>query len=72
MYNVLIIGSGAREHAIAWSIYEESKIEKLYCAPGNAGTALVAKNIEIDIMDNDSIYSFVKNNNINFIELFKN
>ena len=65
--NVLIIGSGAREHAIAWSIYEESKIEKLYCAPGNAGTALVAENIEIDIMDNDSIYSFVKNNNINFI-----
>ena len=67
MYKILIIGSGAREHAIAWSIYKDNRIDELYCAPGNAGTSLVSKNIEIDIMDNNSINLFVKENNINLI-----
>jgi len=67
MYKILIIGSGAREHAIAWSIYKDSRIDELFCAPGNAGTLLVSKNIEIDIMDNNSINLFVKENNINLI-----
>ena len=67
MYKILIIGSGAREHAIAWSIYKDSRIDELFCSPGNAGTSLVSKNIEIDIMDNNSINLFVKENNINLI-----
>ena len=67
MYNVLILGSGGREHAIAWSIYNDSKISKLYCAPGNAGTYLICKNINLDIMNNNDILSFVQNNDINLI-----
>ena len=67
MYNVLILGSGGREHAIAWSIYKDTKINKLYCAPGNAGTSLVCENIDLDIMDNQQILIFVETNNINLI-----
>ena len=44
-----IIGSGGREHAICQSIKKSSKIEKIYCFPGNAGTAELAENIAIDI-----------------------
>ena len=67
MYNVLILGSGGREHAIAWSIYKDSKINNLYCAPGNAGTYSICKNISLDIMNNEKILSFVKQNDINLI-----
>ena len=49
--NVLIIGSGGREHAIAWKISKSSMIKKLIVCPGNAGTELVAQNIELDIND---------------------
>ena len=66
-YNILILGSGGREHAITWSIYKDNRINKLYCAPGNAGTASIAKNIQLDIMNNEEILSFVKKNNINLI-----
>tara|TARA_Y100000590_G_scaffold460988_1_gene621567 strand:+ start:708 stop:1988 length:1281 start_codon:yes stop_codon:yes gene_type:complete len=67
MYNVLIIGSGGREHAIAWSIFEDSKINKLYCAPGNAGTSFICENVDLDIMNNEGILIFVQNKNINLI-----
>ena len=53
--NVLIIGSGGREHAIAWKISKSSMIKKLIVCPGNAGTELVAKNIELDINDFNKI-----------------
>ena len=49
--NVLIIGSGGREHAIAWKISKSSMIKKLIVCPGNAGTELIAQNIELDIND---------------------
>lgn len=48
---VLVIGSGAREHALAWAIHRSPKISALYCAPGNGGTAAIAQNIPLDIMD---------------------
>ena len=67
MYNVLILGSGGREHAIAWSIYKDPKINNLYCAPGNAGTYSLCNNIDLDIMNNDEILSFAKNNDISVI-----
>ena len=67
MYNVLILGSGGREHAIAWSLCKDSKINNLYCAPGNAGTYKICKNIRLDIMNNEKILSFVKQNDINLI-----
>ena len=44
---VLILGSGGREHALAWKIAQSPKVNKIYCAPGNAGTASVAENIDI-------------------------
>jgi len=67
MYNVLILGSGGREHAIAWSIYKDERINKLYCAPGNAGTSSVCQNVVLNIMDNQQILMFVEENNINLI-----
>ena len=44
---VLIVGSGGREHAVAWKIAQSALVKKVYCAPGNAGTASVAENIDI-------------------------
>ena len=53
MMNVLVIGSGGREHALAWKAAQSDGIEKVFVAPGNAGTALENKleNIAIDTMD---------------------
>ena len=48
---VLIVGGGGREHAIAWKISQSPKVEKLYCAPGNAGIAKVAECVDIGVMD---------------------
>ena len=67
MYNILLLGSGGREHSIAWALLKDKEIDNLYCAPGNAGTSLIATNISLDIMDNDLIYNFVKEKNINLI-----
>ena len=50
--NVLLLGSGGRENAIAWSIKKNSKLKKLYIAPGNYGTSLLGTNIKIDISAN--------------------
>jgi phosphoribosylamine--glycine ligase len=67
MRNILIIGSGGREHSIAWTLSKEKKVNNLYCAPGNAGTLTIATNVVLDIMDNDLIFIFVKENQINLI-----
>ena len=62
-----IIGSGGREHAICQSIKKSSKIEKIYCFPGNAGTSELAENIEINISDFSKIKEFSISNKINLI-----
>ena len=62
-----IIGSGGREHAICQSIKKSSKIEKIYCFPGNAGTSELAENIEIDICDFVKIKEFSISNKISLI-----
>jgi phosphoribosylamine--glycine ligase len=62
-----IIGSGGREHAICQSIKKSSKIEKIYCFPGNAGTSELAENIEIDISDFSKIKEFSISNKISLI-----
>ena len=67
MYNILLLGSGGREHSIAWALSKDKNIENLYCAPGNAGTSLISKNISLDILNNQELYDFVKDNNINLI-----
>ena len=62
-----IIGSGGREHAICQSIKKSSKVEKIYCFPGNAGTSEIAENIEIDVSDFNKIKEFSISNKINLI-----
>lgn len=49
--NILLLGSGGRESAIAWKIKQSSKVDKLYIAPGNAGTASYGENINIEVSD---------------------
>ena len=66
MYNVLIIGSGGREHAIAWSIAKDEKVSNVFCAPGNAGTELIAENLNIDISDNNSVLKTIDDYNIDY------
>ena len=67
MYNILLLGSGGREHSIAWALLKDKEVKNLYCAPGNAGTLSIATNVELDIMDNELIYNFVKENKIDLI-----
>ncbi len=64
---IAIIGSGGREHAIALKIYKSKKLNKLYCIPGNAGTNLIAKNVNINLEDFNKIYNFLKDNNIDLV-----
>ena len=64
MNNILILGSGGREHSIAWSLFNDKRKLNLFCAPGNAGTASVAKNIIIDINNNNDILELIEKNDI--------
>ena len=61
---ILVLGSGGREHAIVTSILKDNAVSEVFCAPGNAGTFLIAKNVDINIMDNKSIMKFVENEEI--------
>ena len=65
--NILLLGSGGRENALAWKIKQSKMVENLYVAPGNAGTNLIAKNIDLAITDFPSIKQFVLNNNIDMV-----
>jgi phosphoribosylamine--glycine ligase len=62
--NVLIIGSGGREHALAWKVAQNSNVNTIFVAPGNAGTALEAKvqNVNINVEDIDALVAFAKEN----------
>ena len=64
---LLLLGSGGREHALAWKIAQSPKIEKLYIAPGNAGTASVGENVNIKADDFAGIRQFVLDNQINMV-----
>ncbi len=63
---ILIIGSGGREHALGWKAAQNPQVEKVFIAPGNAGTALEAKleNVNIDVEDIDGLVEFAQNNSI--------
>jgi len=61
---VLIIGSGGREHALAWKIKQSPLVDKVYCAPGNGGTSLVGENVNIKVSDIDALFDFAKNKEI--------
>ena len=61
---VLIVGSGGREHAIAWKVAQSPKVDKIYCAPGNAGIAEYAECVEIGAMEFDKLVAFAKEKEI--------
>ena len=61
---VLIVGSGGREHAIAWSVAKSSKVDKIYCAPGNAGIAEYAECADIGAMEFEKLAAFAKEKEI--------
>jgi len=65
--NILIIGSGGREHALAWKIVQSPNCSELYVAPGNAGTAMLAKNINLNVNDFKKIKEVIHSNLINMI-----
>ncbi|MDQ2179604.1 phosphoribosylamine--glycine ligase [Marinifilum sp. D714] len=64
---VLLLGSGGREHAFAWKFNQSKKLEKLFVAPGNAGTAEIAENVNLNPNDFDGIKKFVLDNDINMV-----
>ena len=61
---VLIVGSGGREHAIAWSVAKSDKVEKIYCAPGNAGIAQYAECVAIGAMEFEKLAAFAKEHEV--------
>lgn len=61
---VLLIGSGGREHALAWGISKSSKLGKLFTAPGNPGTAKLGENVVLDVSDHETVWEFIQANNI--------
>ena len=61
---VLIVGSGGREHAIAWSVSQSKRVDKIYCAPGNGGIAQIAECVNITAMEFDKLADFAEENEI--------
>lgn len=60
--NILVLGSGGREHALAWKIAQDAKVTQVFVAPGNAGTATEPKcvNVQLDILDNPQLLLLLK------------
>ena len=65
--NILILGSGGREHSLAWAIKQNPKCDNIYVAPGNAGIAEIARCISIDILDPEKVLQTVKKYSIDFV-----
>ena len=65
--NILILGSGGREHALAWAVMQNPKCDKLIVAPGNAGIAMIADCAALDIEDGGSVVTFAEENSIDFV-----
>ena len=65
--NILLIGSGGREHALAWKMAQSPLSETLYCAPGNGGTADLGENINLDTDNHDAVIVFCRREGINLV-----
>ena len=65
--NILILGSGGREHALAWKIAASPLTDKLYCAPGNAGIAQEAECVALDLADHAAVIAFAKDKKIDLV-----
>ncbi|MGH9340653.1 MAG: phosphoribosylamine--glycine ligase [Acidobacteriota bacterium] len=62
--NILVVGSGGREHALAWKISQSPRLRKLYCSPGNAGTAQLAESVPLGADDSEGLLDFARSNKI--------
>ncbi len=67
MMTILLIGSGGREHTLAWKISQSNRCKKLYIAPGNAGTALHGQNVALDVLDFQATARFVKDHQVDMV-----
>src|SRR5258705_10828407 len=65
--NILILGSGGREHALAWKIAASPLVERLYCAPGNAGIAQECELVALDLRDHAGVIGFCRANRIGLV-----
>ncbi len=65
--NILILGSGGREHSLAWAIKQNPKCDRLIVAPGNAGIAAIAECADINILDGDAVATFAEENAVDFV-----
>ena len=65
--NILILGSGGREHSLAWATLQNPKCDKLIVAPGNAGIAAIADCADIDILDGGAVVTFCEENSVDFV-----
>ena len=65
--NILLLGSGGREHALAWKMAASPLIDRLFCAPGNAGIAREAECVDLDIADHAAVIGFCRDNRIGFV-----
>ena len=63
-FNILVLGSGGREHALCWKIADSPLCARLFCAPGNGGTAAIAENVKLDEKDHDAVIAFCRENTI--------
>ena len=61
---ILLIGSGGREHALAWKMQQSPRVEKIFCAPGNAGISQIAQCVDIGVSELDKLVEFAKKENI--------
>ena len=64
---VLVVGSGGREHTLVWAIAKSPRVEKVYCAPGNAGIASSAELVNIKAGDIDGLVGFAKENGVDMV-----
>src|SRR6266699_5096617 len=65
--NLLLLGSGGREHALAWKIANSPLVDRLYCAPGNAGIARDAELVALDSADHAAVVDFCKKRQVDFV-----
>lgn len=65
--NVLIVGGGGREHAIAWALSKSEQVEQLYCAPGNGGIAALAQCVPLSATDVDGVVAWAQAHSIDFV-----
>src|SRR3989344_8699280 len=65
--DILMLGGGGREHALAWKLRQSSKVRKIFVAPGNTGTEAIVENVHLDLADHQAIISFAKTNGVDLV-----